>query len=749
MYAPKIIKSKLDAIQSQISKRPKHQQYNLTYFSIEQSQYYTRYLLSLIEGIYVPGKPKSWKFPDGVLTQNDYNFIENEIFLSQNDAMYWMTHYAYIKSKLTDETESIILFSPNIAQRIIMDCWAESEAQFHAIMMLYLKARQGGVSTINELEIARRVQFFGRTNALVASSDPDKTKKMASMMQLAWDLQPPWMIGEYTIATSREQWAYFPETKSSVTCQHGTSMSGIARGDTPDVFHISEVPDFSDPEEDIDASLLNAVHENPFTFGVLESTAKGKTGKGKYWYDKWVWAINNYHRNRTRLRPVFLPYYIFTDVWPTKTWWRQFGPKNPKDWKPKKTTLLHAEACKRATAESPLLRKYLGDNWTLPIQQQYWWEFTRAEHEESDTLHKFLEEACSSWQEAFQRSGKGLITIEQAEYLRNAARPLATYQGKPAVFGIVGHGIPSEHEPDLDHVDTSRDFITIKTNWDETERIYRLIPLHHDPDIWEKRLFIWELPFPNKNYKLNYSTGIDGSDGLEGLGDNSAIEIIKKGSPLWPAEQIGEFCSNSLSTSDLLPHSLAIGTFFSCETEDGLNQCRQVVELNAGGRGLQHSLRLAGWSTFHHWEGAYDSIKRRTTNKIGWETNAWTRPFLTVDMVRLVKTGFFRLNSPYLIEELLNIQKGDDNQRIEAKGEDHDDRFFAAMFGCFSLHVWELYLMSKGDSKIMKMFKSFNDMEEVLKEEETLAEVITKIEKTKPIGRSKEYIMDRSLPTLD
>jgi hypothetical protein len=204
MYSPIIIKTRLDAVQSNIDKRDKSKQFTLKEFSIEESRAYTKHLESRT---FLNEKTKRKEIKD--LTQVDLNFIENERLICQNNFPYWSTRYAFIKSKLVDETEALVLFQPNIPQRIILDIWAEAEEKFHAIMMLYLKARQLGISTLNELAIAHRVQFYSRINALIASSDPDKTKKMAGMMKLCWELQPFWLLPEYKISESKELWSIF------------------------------------------------------------------------------------------------------------------------------------------------------------------------------------------------------------------------------------------------------------------------------------------------------------------------------------------------------------------------------------------------------------------------------------------------------------------------------------------------------------------------------------------------------------
>lgn len=750
MYSNEIIKIRLNSLQNQINLLPKPQQFSLKLYSISESRFYVKHLLDKFSLIKRKNDSLTEKEAKELfykqLKSDEYFFIQNEIKISKSNFLYWATHYAFIKSKLNANTEALMLFTPNIAQKIIHDVWSMSEELRHAVMMLYLKARQLGISTLNELAIAHRVQFYHHINSLVASSDPDKTKKMANMMKIAWENQPFWMLSNYVITASKEQWALFSEMDSSVTTQHGTAMSGVARGDTPDVFHLSELPDWSDPAEDVDAALLNAIHETPDTFGVLESTAKGMVGKGQWWYRKWKYAKKYFPLNKTRLRPVFLPYFIGTDLYPTQTWERQFFSKKIKsEYKPKPETIAHSIKAKQYVKESPLLKKYLGENWNLPIQQMYWWEFTRQEAEEENKLSKFLEEMPANDFEAFQLSGRGLLSPIFIEALRNRARPLATYDGAEAVFGIIGPGIPREFEPDLDEIDSTRPHIEVIANWaSNLDPIkFRFIPLIHDPDKWERRFFVYEFPNTLKN---EYATGVDCSEGL-GDGDNSAIEIIRKGTVITQAEQVAEFCTAFMSATELLPFSLAIGTFYSFNNQDEVKQVCQVIELADGGRDLQHNLRKYGWSNFHRWSGSYDNFKRKTTTKIGWETNSWTRPMLISNCITAIKDGYFLVNSPHLINELQTLQKdSEDNQRIEAKGDDHDDRVFGAFISFFSLHDWEIYERNRG--RLQGTFKSGERETEVF---HTLNDSFEQVE-TKKVNYEDYFdnpIMNDILPTLE
>lgn len=197
--------------------------------------------------------------------------------------------------------------------------WAEMEEKRLAIAMLSIKARQLGISTLSEMTVAHRVQFQPNINAIVGSSDPDKSKLMAQMMETCWDNQPWWMVPEMT-ARRAGILIEFGNQNSAVSIQHGTQFSGIARGTTTNCVHLSELADFDNPQELVDASLMGAAHESPHLFLALESTAKGR--------DNWVhdnWRNSKQNWPRTLLRPVFLPWYVAEDMYPPETFLRRIG----------------------------------------------------------------------------------------------------------------------------------------------------------------------------------------------------------------------------------------------------------------------------------------------------------------------------------------------------------------------------------------------------------------------------------------
>lgn len=702
------------------------------------------------------------------LFQDEINFIENERILCSNDFRYWLSHYVWIESKgLVDELSTIILFPPNIAQKMLLKLIGDLEEQLIAIILQILKARQLGSTTLMVMLICHRITYHTFEKALIGSSDPDKTAEMSDKMKFCWSHLPPWLKPPMKMSesTKEEIWVDIPLLNNRVIRQHGTQLSGIGRGNTPTIFLLSEIPDFSDPAEDIDSSLLPAVHDNPRTLGALESTAKGDQG---YWPKTWRYNIRNWSKGNSDMCPVFLPAFIGTDLYPTKTWIR----KRPVsiDWKPKSNTLAYRNKGENYIKTDPILSSVLGKEYKISKEHLHWYEVNYEEAREKKTLNKFKEEFPSTSEEAFQASGYSIFSLEQLDEMKARARPLALYGGKPAIFSLIGTDISRELEPDIRDIDTSRPPIEITSDltYGENKSTYRLIPLNFDPlmlDVFSEdfnnKIYFWEFPFsqhdddgnrvgtrsPNQEYGL-------GNDNGEGVGQNkTSIEMIRKGSMFEYSEQVCEFASRYISANNLVPYVDALGTFYSHFSSDLNNECKIIIEVACGGSGLQHRLRVdKGWMNFHRWEGAMDSARRRglTQATLGWLTNRLTRPWIVGDVTRDIKDGYLRVNSPFLIRECQTLQLDEDSsQKIEAKGSDTDDNFFAAGMAHFSLSVWDIrkrledgrYGQQEINKGIVPLISSFND---------SLNQVIK--EKTKgggDIGRVNHYIYNSTLPTLD
>src|SRR5208337_3383553 len=104
--------------------------------------------------------------------------------------------------------------------------------------------------------------------------------------------------------------------------------------------HISEVCDYPNPKALIEEGLFKAVHTSRKVFLVLESTGNGNTG---WWPDTWRSSKEFYPLGRARLFPLFLPWFVGTDIYPKRDWLQKFPI--PDNWMPGPDTVKHAIKC--------------------------------------------------------------------------------------------------------------------------------------------------------------------------------------------------------------------------------------------------------------------------------------------------------------------------------------------------------------------------------------------------------------------
>lgn len=103
-----------------------------------------------------------------LLDEREIKWIRNERAMCACSFIYWAQRYAVIRNW----EGKLQVFSPNVAQKIGIQIWADTEELDFAIMIQELKARQLGWSTLCELAISHRAQFHPNVNAVIASADP-------------------------------------------------------------------------------------------------------------------------------------------------------------------------------------------------------------------------------------------------------------------------------------------------------------------------------------------------------------------------------------------------------------------------------------------------------------------------------------------------------------------------------------------------------------------------------------------------
>jgi hypothetical protein len=206
---------------------------------------------------------------------------------------------------------------------------------------------------------------------------------------------------------------------------------------------------------------------------------------------------------------------------------------------------------------------------------------------------------------------------------------------------------------------------------------------------WMGKAVVWQAPQPQKH------TYVISADVSEGIGkDRSVAEVVRLGTVEQPEEQVAEFVSDSIDPIDFAGVIDAMGRFYSDEAG---TPALCAVEVNNHGLATQRELsRHLGYDNFYIWQ-VEDSADptRRFTNRVGFYTNRSTRPALIQLFVKKVKTvdvntgiADFKINSPFLIEELRSFQTLGALYDAEAEAGSFDDCIMAsaiALYVCQTL----------------------------------------------------------------
>lgn len=624
----------------------------------------------------------------------ELEFIVNERAVCRADFKYWALRYAWIRGR----GNRVQRFKPNLAQLIILDLLAELDLRQVEIVLQFLKARRLGVSTIAELLVQHRIQFYPNVTAIIGSSDPAKTDKMSKMLTFSLKRQPQWLrpksgyLGDKLDDPTKGRYKtgifYEFSNNSYLGLEHGTQFTDIGRGDDPSVAHLSELADFDDPGSKIDSGLLKAMLPHPNNLCILEGTAAGDEG---WWPEKWEWNKQHWGNpyEPARMRPTFLPWFVgytpdhSASIYPDPTFLR--GNPPPTDWQAAERTVDHARKCAAYVQANPLLEKHLGPAWQMPREQMWFYETDKREYETQNKLHLFLREMPADDQEAFAAPLESVFPAEVIDRFRQAIeRPLA-------VFGIRGKHIPERFYPRDSEINTKLPIVTVKASWLSSlpTLAFEFVPLKFfgyseiDPT---GKLFVWEWPEAGRTYGL----GCDSGDGLGAKrSDDSVLEMVRKGGRFDNDAQVAEFASPDISGTDLWPWALAMGTFYAVPVNGKLRLPKCVPEINReGGKNLVRLLSQWGWPLDLFHRELRRSATRRAAQAIatpGWNMNPVNRKDMLEWLNTALVNDYLEINSPWFVKQMGQFIKRDDGLWGAAKGR-HDDRLFALGMAYYSLY---------------------------------------------------------------
>lgn len=635
------------------------------------------------------------------LTQFEHDWILNEQLLVMNDASYALTRYCFLK----DDDGVIHRFNFRVPQRIFYDIISDLEASGRTLEFIILKARQLGMSTLVELLISLRIVFGHGVNAVIGSADQTKTAEMAKMIFLMYDYLPIWLRPQYTRRVESDRGLLaFGQSATSVSFQHGAQMSGIARGTTPTIYHLSEVATFTDPVNQIESALFRAVHASPNVFGALESSGEGDKG---WWPERWRSSRDYWSKHAARHCPLFLPWFCGVEMYPKQQWIRYDFPI-PPNWYPNKDTREHVAKCELYIESNPLLKKHLledqrrrgietGPMWHMPKEQQWFWEFGHEEAKRTDATAKWYQEMCADDEEALQKSITSAFSHQTLAEIET--RREKTFD----MFCIVGQSIEADHEPPAEYIDYDSPRIPVKyTNLREETYRWELVPLLEkqiqpnpkDPGTATGILFIWAHPQPG----VRYSIGVDTAAGRGEDATSISVWAIGKNDDD-PDTQVAELSSAYINHAEAFAFVLGIAAYYKTYMDSSSTRWREpyvsIEQLASVGDMCQKDMARLGYSNFHmmsRYDGKNPQRSKAISRKRGWYSGTWSRQMLTTYFATCAKNLWLHINSPWLLEEMRTFEAkvtSTGREKLEHEDGKHDDRVFAAAMACFCPHDLE------------------------------------------------------------
>lgn len=690
MYSERNVATRLDLVEAEYTFRP-------TYRTIEEVDWFENHLRKTYGSFYdeaerrKPEKPHEFlkEALSDRLQQWEVNWMLNERLLSMSDAAYALTRYCWIKS----EQNVIQRFYFRVAQKIIFDIIADLEDIGGSIELIILKARQLGISTVWELLFVLRIIFSYGANAILASADQQKSGLMQKMMLDCYDLMPWWYKPTYTRRVESDKgMLVFGQLKSGVSVQHGAQMSGIARGTTPTLYHLSEVASFTNPVEQIDKAIFKCVHSSPAVLGGLESSGEGDKG----WFpDTWRYSKENWPQRKSRLCPKFLPWFVGKDLYPT-LYWSKLHPV-PYNWKPLPDTREHVAKCQLYVSQEESLRKYLGKDWKMPIEQQYFWEIGYEEAKYKGEEGGWLQEMAADDEESLQKSAESVFGNQTIYEIQS--RRTKEYR----VYGISGAAVEDRHEPPIEDIDYDSERIpVVYRNRKDQEFRWDFLPLKfgqgftgEDEDELKTidptgKLFIYHPPTPGVDYAL-------GVDTCAGKGqDSTVISVWTIGKAGDPDVQCAEFSSCYVSHVESYAFCTAIAAHYGIHLNK-LPVPKQeplciVEQVAAVGDVAQHQMKVSfGYRRFPGFVRLdQKKVITKKAVKQGWFTYSWSRPILIDGFVNYAQNLWIEINSPWLIDEMRHFEvhvTKSGKEKFEHEDDEHDDRIFAAAMGTVVPHL--------------------------------------------------------------
>lgn len=560
-------------------------------------------------------------------------------------------------------------------------------------------------------------RYYGRDckDRWTLSINGDYGRKLRSCMQ--WETvgkkKGALPSGHPNYSSAPKHWKYSPDGKSvwiqvyenrPVLCESFYDLEVDAPEHDFCTIHCcvknSEIGLIPDPKNVIEEGLLPAVHPSRNLFMIFEGTGSGNVG----WFpDFWRDSKRNYPLGLARMRPVFIPWPMATDLYPQADWLKEHPVPEGFYENRMDATKRHVSRCEAYIRNTDYLAKVAGKDYRMPLSQQWFWQFEYRQAKERHTLQQHAARLPADDYEMLTGQHDQMYEVEQIEVLESNIYETVVNEKtgevdrkrikEPQAYAITGHDVIDEFNDVPDNsVDWEKPVILVE--WDSYRGQHfewELIPLLWLDEDDEKNTMDRLLVYGEPCKGFDYTCAVDTADGLgKPDEDRSCISVnqVHKGAEC--DLQMAEFTTNRLNSAQITAFAACIGAWYSSCAIDPRGIKYIVEQIEAPGDTCQHQLKMMGFN-WHHDPQRYDarSLSPRRGSYQGFFSTRVSVPILDTRFDEAVKDGWYVPRSRWLIEELKTLERherGSKPSKIEHRTGSHDDRVKAAAMSYFTAH---------------------------------------------------------------
>ena len=601
------------------------------------------------------------------LLKEDYDNIDvfkeqviNGIALDRlgEDFEFWAATCAKIQDKTS---KKMIPFVLNRGQRRLVSRYEKQRLDGKPIRVILVKARQWGGSTVTQIYMLW-LQLFHYENwhsAIISQLQPQAVNIRNMLNKVILNL--PKYHKPITMKTFQQQQLikHIPE-RGNIILVNSAEQPDALRSFDFSMIHMSEVALWPDTPtksgEDIAQSVYATVPDQPGTFIVMESTAKGI---GTFFHRQWLSAQENMQNGIDGLYPIFVAWYEI------------------ELYKKKLTTTAEAFA--------KTLSDYEKWQWQqgATLEGINWYRWYKQAKNYSDFQMK--SEFPTTAEEAFQTKSGKYFSDEMISKLRGSCR-------KPMFVG------------------------EIKANSLKGEGALEDIYLQENSGLMSEVLKIWTMPYDgidalSEKVSNRFVVTVD-VGGRSYRSDNSVISVFDRFGMLipggaieraaiwyghldpdilaWLAVRIAVFYDNAL----LVIENNTIDTKYRKETENYVNEGNHFYT-------VLDEISLV-YNNLYMREGPPDSATGKPTFKIGWHMNKSTKYQAYDSYVAQIRDDEYieRDNGAADEAQWLQLQS---NGQIEAMKGQRDDKQDTTAVGVYiareQMSPVRLYNLASGSTK--------------------------------------------------